>query len=512
MAVDSLRDTFHINRVKAEEIGLLISAQSYRAEITRAIRDIKSLKGWKRLQEICSNKIAPGPHPKYGLSGHPCLKTRNVMGLIASDEDVDWVPVAKGLESFFVQDEDILLNLTGAGSIGRVSIYFGDHQPLTNQHIARLSIKKPYDSAYVCSFLASWWGERAIEQGISGSTGQLNLVNDHVRALPIFLPNLEAQTYIGDKVRQAGRLRERSKRINSRIKNYFDSLLLSPLNFNPSKRHSRVHLDKLTHRLNAEFYSEKFTSVEESLQKKFTKVISLGEIAPTVRTKIRPKQSCTYREISDIDTSIGIFRDGNFYSLKDVPNNAQRHFDFGDIAVSTRRPNRGAIAVILNSSDTDFYSVFLARLKPKNLSQAYWIKEYLRHEVGRSLLEQRCTWTTYPVISEDDLETVPLPYDPEGWDKIGSLSSISIQLMELSSALTIAAKFLVEALIEGNLKESELKAAQEKLQQGDDSLDREILSHLTRKGYNVSGEPPLFPDLDALYEVLKKAETSQEVE
>lgn len=89
---------------------------------------------------------------------------------------------------------------------------------------------------------------------------------------------------------------------------------------------------------------------------------------------------------------------------------------------------------------------------------------------------------------------------------------IARQLDVFSHALTSAAKLLVEALIEGDLREAELKAAQEKLQQRDDSLDREIFSQLTRKGYNISGEPPLFPDLDALYEVLKAAETSQEVE
>ncbi len=86
------------------------------------------------------------------------------------------------------------------------------------------------------------------------------------------------------------------------------------------------------------------------------------------------------------------------------------------------------------------------------------------------------------------------------------------QAIRNSARLTEAAKLLVEALIEGDLQESELKAAQEALQQGDNKLDQEILSRLTRKGYNVSGEPPLFPDLDALYKALQEAETSQEVE
>jgi len=61
MAVDSLRDTFHKNWVEPDEIGLLLSAQSYRADITKAVKDIKASASWLSLQEICNNKIGPGP-------------------------------------------------------------------------------------------------------------------------------------------------------------------------------------------------------------------------------------------------------------------------------------------------------------------------------------------------------------------------------------------------------------------------------------------------------------------
>jgi type I restriction enzyme, S subunit len=78
--------------------------------------------------------------------------------------------------------------------------------------------------------------------------------------------------------------------------------------------------------------------------------------------------------------------------------------------------------------------------------------------------------------------------------------------------LTITAKLLVEALIEGKLSEAELKAAQEGLEKGDTTLDREILDRLTRKGIDFPKEPPLFPDLDALYAALDSLEATETTE
>ena len=78
--------------------------------------------------------------------------------------------------------------------------------------------------------------------------------------------------------------------------------------------------------------------------------------------------------------------------------------------------------------------------------------------------------------------------------------------IEFAKQLTITARQLVESLIEGKLSEAELKAAQEALERGDRSLDREILGRLTRKGMDLKDEPPLFSDLDALYAALDQSD------
>lgn len=79
-----------------------------------------------------------------------------------------------------------------------------------------------------------------------------------------------------------------------------------------------------------------------------------------------------------------------------------------------------------------------------------------------------------------------------------------------SVRLTTSAKLLVEALIEGQATESDLIAAQKMLEKGDPSADREILSRLTRKGMDIAGEPPLFPDIDRLYNAQDALNTQED--
>lgn len=66
-------------------------------------------------------------------------------------------------------------------------------------------------------------------------------------------------------------------------------------------------------------------------------------------------------------------------------------------------------------------------------------------------------------------------------------------------------KFIVEALIEGEITEDHLIRAQNALEQRDNTLDRTILSQMTEEGYAVAGSKQLFADLDEFYELLEQA-------
>jgi type I restriction enzyme S subunit len=78
-----------------------------------------------------------------------------------------------------------------------------DGAPLTNEHLLHIKLNAAHDPRFVLLVLSSWWGERAIEQGITGSTGQLNLANDHVSRIPIPIVHQDVQVGVGTLVRMA---------------------------------------------------------------------------------------------------------------------------------------------------------------------------------------------------------------------------------------------------------------------------------------------------------------------
>ncbi|NEX23577.1 hypothetical protein G3480_25425, partial [Thiorhodococcus mannitoliphagus] len=79
----------------------------------------------------------------------------------------------------------------------------------------------------------------------------------------------------------------------------------------------------------------------------------------------------------------------------------------------------------------------------------------------------------------------------------------------LASKLLGAAVSMVEGLVEGEVSEDQLIAAQRALASGDRSLDHAVFSRLKVDGWDGDREP-LFPNLEQLYEVLEKA--TQELE
>lgn len=449
-----------------------------------------------------------GPTEKfYELNGINYLSSKNVIdGTIEITDATDTISRGahkNALSKTAVKEGDVLITRTGTvGKSAVVTQYLGEANIAA--HLIALRIKPSWDSYYICGFLNSSHGRKQSKRHQRGTIIQGLSVFD----IPQFvIPKYEqqAQKYIGDKVRQAEQLRAWANRCRQEIKEYYDGLFTGISLTKPEHQHTRVSLDILVPRLNAEYYSDHYTLVEKGLLSRFGKLTTLDRLAPTVRAKIKPSTDCIYKEIGDLDVNKGAFSSGTFYKFGEAPNNAQRVFDEGDVAVSTRRPNRGAITVIDESSSKTFYSVFLARLKPKDKNFGYWLKEFLRHDAGKLLLLQRCTWTTYPVISEDDIETIPVPEIPNDWGFVARLSRQSVRLEAYATKLTTSAKTLVEALIEGQLTEQQLVQTQQALDDGDNSLDQAILSKLSSEGYAIEGATPLFSDIDELYRLLENA-------
>lgn len=523
MAVDSQRGNHHINIISPQEIGLLMSAQSYRPEVTQAVNKIKQFPVWKPLQEISLNTISPGPHPVYKETGYPCIKTKNVLDIIADQKQKDYADITgiKVLRTVQVNSGDLLINLTGAGSIGRVSIYFGKDKPITNQHIARITISNTVDAAYVCAFLRTWWGERAIEQGIAGSTGQLNMVNMHVRSIPIPIITDDAQKHIGNKVRQAETLRAWAKESQSEINRLMKNILRGSKK--PLKRQfNRVDKNEInSERLEAEFYRPEMKWAEDEIRGSKFESKQLKDLAERIKDGPGGWGVSTNDYVSEgvpVIRSINIvdgvcdLRNSVFISMEKHRNLIAHRVKRGSVILSVRG-SVGRAAVF----DHDFYdeasiNAAVVTIDCKKDLLPHYLAEFLNSEVGKVQSKRLANGAVQlnMNLNETGNNWIPVP-NYEFQINIETLRKQHLFMKKVSSSLPEAAKFLVEALIENKLTEQELINAQQALERGSTTLDRQILSRLTTKGIDHEGSPPLFPNLDQLYELLEKAEEPLEV-
>ncbi len=136
----------------------------------------------------------------------------------------------------------------------------------------------------------------------------------------------------------------------------------------------------------------------------------------------------------------------------------------------------------------------------------YYVKSYFRSSYFYNQLERHSVGSVQRGVYLSALEKIVVPIlGQDCMRNIADKEKLADTLSFLSSYLILAAKLLIEALIDGEVTEQQIISAQQGLESGDDSLEKELLSHLTTNGLNADGEP-LFPDLDQLYDLLAQSQ------
>jgi hypothetical protein len=98
---------------------------------------------------------------------------------------------------------DILVNSTGDGTIGRVAVYDFDAPAIVDGHISIVRYTKAPLAWYVAAFLLSPDGQRQLYRYINGSSGQVELYPQDIGR--VWVPHRSAarQQLIGDEFKKA---------------------------------------------------------------------------------------------------------------------------------------------------------------------------------------------------------------------------------------------------------------------------------------------------------------------
>lgn len=102
-----------------------------------------------------------------------------------------------------VQQNDLLINSTGDGTIGRVAVYNASFRSIVDGHITIVRFKDKDLPWYVAAYLMSEQGQRQIYRYINGSSGQVEIYPQDIERL--WIPGASPRTIknVADKFRNA---------------------------------------------------------------------------------------------------------------------------------------------------------------------------------------------------------------------------------------------------------------------------------------------------------------------
>jgi type I restriction enzyme, S subunit len=453
------------------------------------------------------------PSSLYLNEGIPLFRVGNVGQMQVSLENIAYLApeVHAKLSASEVVPGDLLIVKASVGEkICKIPDYI--NRANITQHIIGIHPSNNFDIDYVAAFLFCCYGRRQLVRRSLGSIIQYLGIND-ARTVLLPLISTTAQKYIGNKVRQTEQLREKVQNLQYQI-----SCLLSE--FNPrqlSKRKiQRMIPDKLLNSLNSNAYMPKFLEAEQiitsqsnaSLLELCTSIadgpfgsnlkVDDYKVGSNARHPVIRVQDCLNGELSRDD-------------LVWIDSNKQKQLSrsevlAGDLLI-TKAGRIGSASVYPDDLPSGNITSHLVRVRLKPGIDPNYVAEFLETTVGRAVTERHSFKSTRPELTKAEIESCFIALiDKTLMSQVGSLARLKNACSRFSVLMTASAKFLVEALIEGQITETEMREAQESLERGDLDADREILSRLTTKGYGADA-PPLFPDLDKLYQAINQDTT-----
>ena len=163
---------------------------------------------WCTLGICCQKTIKRGKSPKYSTEGNTlvfaqkCNTKHNGIDLSLALK-LEKTMLTKYSDEEFMIDEDIVINSTGTGTLGRVGIYkdsdnYNHAQIVPDSHVTVIRTHRLISSEYVYAFLK--YNQPLLEKMGEGSTNQKELKPISLINLRIPIPPLEEQKRIVDKV------------------------------------------------------------------------------------------------------------------------------------------------------------------------------------------------------------------------------------------------------------------------------------------------------------------------
>jgi type I restriction enzyme S subunit len=401
--------------------------------------------------------------------------------------------------------------LVRKGELGNSAVVPSGTEGNCSSEVMFLEMGPDADAGFVSSYFNSRQGRMAFlrqQRGMMITSISLHDVPD----LPV--PKVKALTahYIGDKVRQAERLRERMRILDDKASGALAELLgesedswvlgAGATGLLPSGGfRTRVEGAGIRGRLDPAGYHPELTAISNRAVKS-KGFVTLSEVADLV-TDTRARTS-SRSALSAYISVLHVLQAGYVDMVAasgHQPESDGRLCTPGDVLLSGINPAANRIGVCPDQYGQIACSPEFSILEARSGVDPHYLAFALRSQVClRQLLHLgQGTSSSRRRIDEAELPALWVPISPRQ-QHIGAWMATRQHCAAASYALTVVARLLVEGLIDRHISEADLIAAQKALEAGDRSADRDILSALRQS--DAPHAKPLIPDVDGLYALL----------
>ncbi|RLA54498.1 MAG: restriction endonuclease subunit S [Gammaproteobacteria bacterium] len=456
------------------------------------------------------------PSNLYLSKGVPLFRVGNV-GLFEVDEGgfayLDPI-VHSELNSSEVVSGDLLIV---KASVGEKICRVPESLPKANitQHIIAIRPNGKFDIDFVSVFLVCNYGRKQLERFSLGSIIQYLGIND-ARDVKLLDIGVNAQKYIGDKVRQAECLRDLAKTIETEVSEFHEQFVPDQSQLNYGRKTRRVDTSRMTDRFDAHFYPG---VVDDYLSQSGINFHSLSSLCVDIfngQTQGEQGGGVFVDQITVTNLSRSFVKGTPRRVIK--PANDTKYTKSFDLLMCNAAHNKSYIGREFSYCHSErellpSTEVMVIRVSTEKVPASF-IRYYLLTKLGFVQVQSTIRGITAHSYPTDMAKLdIPLPNVPdsmrEEWFECDQRMALAGHACELATLLTAGAKSIVEALIEDRLTEQQIILAQQSLDGGDDSLDREILSSLSSNKLGAVSAP-LFTDLNQLYGLLAQCQQAED--
>ena len=437
------------------ELGSRLDAEYYQLYYLAFDNKMKSI-SFKYLKEI-SERISRGKQPEYVEYGNIFAFTseqiRNDFVARDSARFTNQIFYEKNIKAH-AKYNDVLLNSTGRGTLGRVNFYYLKDKAVVDGHITIIRTKEDIiNPIFLNVFLKTIYGQYQIERAYTGSSGQIEIYPDQIKEFKIYIPPLSIQDDISDFIKKAINLKLESEKFYSKAEQILlEELGLKDLDLKDDLFYTTTLKEiKDNNRMDAEYYIPKYEELIAHIRNYKNDYCGLLDIAQNITTNYDPLKEgeCfRYIELSNIQASIGIIENARKLRTEDAPLRAKRKLKKGDVIVSSIKGSLDKTAMVVSDFSGAFASNGFFQFRAKSVNPAY-LTLLIKSDIVYLQLFKEASGAILSAVPKESLKNIIIPkLDKNIQEEISKLVQNAHEKYHKSKLLLEQAKHKVEEMIE----------------------------------------------------------------